>query len=104
MMKDEKILTLHPQDKKGVNISLSKYEQIKGFILDTLRVKKKISFEMLTKLANAKLSGKFEGKVTWYIVTVKLDLEARGMIERISGTSPHQLRIPAKSRRPPKSV
>lgn len=95
----EKILTLHPRNKKGVNISLSKYEQIKRFILDTLRAKKEISFKVLTKLANAKLSDKFEGKITWYIVTVKLDLEARGMIERIPGTRPHQLRIPAKSRR-----
>jgi len=27
------------------------------------------------------------------VVTVKLDLEARGIIERIPKTSPHQLRI-----------
>ena len=33
-MKEERILTLHPQGKKGVNISIRKYELIKSFILD----------------------------------------------------------------------
>ncbi|NCS90332.1 MAG: hypothetical protein GW789_16590, partial [Ignavibacteria bacterium] len=37
--KDDKILTLHPQGKKGVNISLHKYEQIKNFILKTIKKK-----------------------------------------------------------------
>ncbi|MBK6828229.1 MAG: hypothetical protein IPG86_15860 [Chitinophagaceae bacterium] len=102
MKKESKILTLHPEGKKGVNISLTRYEQIKKFIIDTVRTKKEISFGALADLAVSKLTGKFDGKVTWYIVTVKLDLEARRMIERIPGTSPHQLRIPAKKPTDPK--
>jgi len=39
------------------------------------------------------LSEEFDGKVVWYIVSVKLDLEARGIIERIPKTSPHQIRL-----------
>lgn len=96
-MKEEKIMTLHPQGKKGVNISLAKYEQIKKFILDTIQTKNEITFEALTDLAVSKLTNKFDGKVIWYIVTVKLDLEARKLIERIPKTSPHKLRLTSKS-------
>lgn len=92
-MKEEKFLTLHPQGKKGVNISLAKYEQIKTFIISTIQKKKEITFEELTDLAMAKLTDKFDGKVIWYMVTVKLDLEARKIIERIPRTSPHKLRM-----------
>lgn len=91
--KEDKIMTLHPQGKKGVNISLAKYEQIKKFILDTLKTEKEITFEALTDLAVSKLTDKFNGKVVWYVVTVKLDLEARKIIERIPKTSPHKLRL-----------
>lgn len=89
----DKIMTLHPQGKKGVNISYAKYEQIKKFILDTIQTEKEITFEALTDLAVSKLTDKFDGKVIWYVVTVKLDLEARKLIERIPKTSPHKLRL-----------
>lgn len=95
--KEEKIMTLHPQGKKGVNISLDKYEQIKKFILDTIQTKKEITFEALTDLAVSEFTNKFDGKVIWYVVTVKLDLEARKLIERIPKTSPHKLRLTSKS-------
>ncbi len=32
------------------------------------------------------------GSVTWHTTTVKLDLEARGLIERIPGSKPQRLR------------
>lgn len=94
-MTEERILTLHPKGKKGVNILRNKYDFIKEFILQTIQKKGKISFEELADLAVQELSGSFDGKVLWYIVTVKLDLEARGIIERIPRTSPHELRMKA---------
>jgi hypothetical protein len=33
------------------------------------------------------------GSVSWYTITVKLDLEARGLIERIPGVKPQRLRL-----------
>ncbi len=37
----------------------------------------------------------FEGaSVPWYVTTVKLDLEARGLIERVPKKSPQHLRRP----------
>jgi hypothetical protein len=92
-MKDERILTLHPEGKKGVNISIKKYEMIKAFILDTIKRETEISYKDLNELAIKELSGKFDGSVSWYIVSVKLDLEARNMIERVPKTSPHKLRL-----------
>ena len=93
---EEKILTLHPQNKKGVNISKKKYDQMAAFILDTLSKVEIMTFSDMSDLAVKELTGKFEGSILWYFTSVKLDLEARGMIERIPKTSPHQLRLNQK--------
>ncbi|MBS4013332.1 MAG: hypothetical protein KGZ97_06175 [Bacteroidetes bacterium] len=92
-MSETKIVTLHPSGKQGVNILLRRYEVIKNFILSTLKESSEISFYELTDLAVKELSESFDGKVVWYMVTVKLDLEARKLIERIPKTSPHKLRL-----------
>lgn len=92
-MNEEKIMTLHAEGKKGVNILRRRYDTIKDFILKTIDVRGEISFDELTDLAVDNLSNTFDGKVVWYIVTVKLDLEARKEIERVPKTSPHKLRI-----------
>lgn len=93
MSKEEKFQTLHPQGKKGVNISKIKYDLIKDFILKTIKKNKQISYEEICDLAMEKVQPTFDGKVIWYIVSVKLDLEARGIIERVPKTSPHELRM-----------
>ncbi|MGW9685009.1 DUF6958 family protein [Flagellimonas sp. 2504JD1-5] len=93
MSKEEKIITLHPQGKAGVNILKRRYDFIKDFIIKTVSEKEPITFDKLGDMAIEELTESFDGKVLWYIVTVKLDLEARGTIERIPKTSPHQLRM-----------
>lgn len=92
-MNEEKIMTLHPEGKKGVNILRRRYDTIKDFILKTIDVRGEIGFDELTDLAVDNLSNTFDGKVVWYIVTVKLDLEARKIIERVPKTNPHKLRM-----------
>lgn len=92
-MNEEKIMTLHPDGKQGVNILKRRYDVIKDFILKTLKTKKEISFEELTDRAVKSLTKTFDGKVIWYMVTVKLDLEARKLIERVPKTSPHKLKL-----------
>lgn len=89
----EKILTLHPQGKKGVNIDRDKYDTIAKAIIDLIKKEGTITYEKLTDQLEEELKDTFDGKVGWYVVTVKLDLEARGIIERIPKTSPHQLRM-----------
>lgn len=93
MKNEERIMTLHPKGKKGVNILQSKYDLIKDFIIGKIEEHEEISYEEISDLAVSELSETFDGKVVWYIVSVKLDLEARGIIERIPKTSPHRLRM-----------
>jgi hypothetical protein len=90
---DEKILTLHPQGKQGVNISKQKYDTMKNAIIETLAEFNELTFSELTSKIHQKLAGKFDGSINWYVVTVKLDLEARGILERIPQTTPHQIRL-----------
>lgn len=80
-MKKEKILTKHPYGKTGRNIDLEKYETLKAAILAALR-KKELTHTELFAVLNSRLAGKFDGNVSWFGETVKLDLEARGTIER----------------------
>lgn len=88
-----KILTLHPEGKKGTRIDLKKYSQIKSAILAALESLDEASLDDLVKAVEEIVRDQFEGKVVWYVVTVKLDLEARKIIERIPKTSPHRVRL-----------
>ena len=89
----EKIMTKHPQGKSGVNISRVKYDTVKAAIIDTLQQNDSLTFTALTEQVNQALAGNFDGSISWYVTTVKLDLEARGVIERIPNSSPQQLRL-----------
>ena len=92
-MAEEKIMTLHPQGKQGVNIDRTKYETMKEAIIQTINAQEGITFADLNTAVSAQLEGKFEGSIGWYLTTVKLDLEARHIIERIPNKSPQQLRL-----------
>ena len=80
-MAEEKILTKHPQGKTGRNISKKSYDTLKTAILTALRKKELTHTELFDQL-NKNLKGKFDGNISWYGETVKLDLEARKIIER----------------------
>ncbi len=92
---EERIETRHPQGKKGVNILKRRYEQVREALLHILQENGgEMTFEALSDKAEKKLiQDQFDGKPLWYIVTVKLDLEARGVLTRIPKTSPHRLRL-----------
>lgn len=89
-----KITTLHPQGKQGVNINAEKYTRIKEAILQILETGGEIPFIDLAPAVGKRLA-RFDGSIGWYTTTVKLDLEARGVIERISGSSPQRIRMVA---------
>lgn len=92
-MGEEKIMTLHPDGKAGVNILKRRYDVVKDTLLKILEKEGQITFESLADKIVAAIEKDFDGKPLWYIVTVKLDLEARGIIERIPKTSPHKLKL-----------
>lgn len=85
-------MTLHPEGKNGVNISKKKYDIICDYILKKIHQHKEITFKELFEKGPDEIKN-FDGKVGWYIVSVKLDLEAQKIIERIPKTSPHKLRL-----------
>lgn len=91
-MKAEQIQTLHPQPgKTNKSISLEKYTQIRNTILNLLEGVELTHTELMEQLYN-EVKNNFEGGVQWYGETVKLDLEARKIIER-TGTKPERYRI-----------
>lgn len=91
-MKEEKIQTLHPQPgKTNKNISLKKYEVIKDHLLAILAQEEPNHTELMEKLYQ-RLKDSFEGGVQWYGETVKLDLEARGIIGR-TNSKPERYRL-----------
>ncbi len=91
-MKDETIQTLHAQaGKKNKVISLAKYHMIKENILSILSGTELTHTELMEKLFE-NVKDIFEGGVQWYGETVKLDLEARKLIERTK-TKPEKYRL-----------
>jgi len=93
-MAEEKILTKHPLGKSGKNISRQKYDALKQAILSALHNKELTHTELFEEL-NERLKSKFSGNVSWYGETVKLDLEAKRMIER-SASKPQKYRLKSR--------
>ncbi len=79
---EEKNLALHPdKNKQPVRIDKAKYEMMRAAIISALHA------------MQDKLAGRFEGSIMWYVTTVKLDLEARKIIQRVPKSSPQRLRL-----------
>ncbi len=94
-MKEEKIQTLHPDSRKTNKlISLKKYNLIKENILSILKDCEPTHTELMEKLYT-NVKDNFEGGVQWYGETVKLDLEAREMIERTT-SKPEKYKLTTK--------
>jgi hypothetical protein len=91
-MKTETIQTLHPlPGKTNKRISQEKYNLVKENLLSILKGFELTHTELMEKLY-ANIKDSFEGGVQWYGETVKLDLEARKIIER-TGTKPDKYRL-----------
>jgi hypothetical protein len=86
---ETKIQLTHPAGKKAVRIAESKYEILKKAILNCLRLNGELTHtEILQAITKEfiKRKIKFEGSVEWYMESVKLDLEAKKEIKRITGS------------------
>jgi hypothetical protein len=93
-MTAEKILTKHPLGKTGRNIDREKYDVVKNAILSALR-RNALTHTQLFGHLNKMLKAKFSGNISWYGETVKLDLEARKIIER-TASKPQKYRLKSK--------
>jgi len=90
-MENEKVPTRHPQGKRNQPVDKRDYETFKAAILSALRRHELTHTELLNELSKT-LEGKFSGNVGWHVMVVKLDLEARNVIERTS-SSPQKYRL-----------
>jgi hypothetical protein len=86
-----KILTKHPLGKKGKNIDRKKYETLKKAIVLALRKSDLTHTDLFSRL-NKSLKNRFSGNISWYGETVKLDLEAKKIIER-TASKPQKYRL-----------
>ena len=93
-MTAEKILTEHPLGKSGKNIDRKKYDALKNAIVSVLRKHELTHTELFNRL-NKKLKGNFSGNIGWYGETVKLDLEAKEIIER-TASKPQKYRLKSR--------
>lgn len=93
---DDRIMTLHPQGKQGVNIMRDKYEAVRNCLLEAVPndqtgvALSSIAGSIAPKLPQDLFPG--GEKVTWYVMAVKQDLEARGLIEQTPHVKPQHLR------------
>jgi hypothetical protein len=91
-MAGAKVMTRHPQGKRGRTIPEADYELFKRAIVSTLRGRELTHTELVDQLQQRLRRG-FDGNISWYAMTVKLDLEARRIIERTAST-PQRYRLP----------
>lgn len=91
-MKKETIQTLHPiEGKTNKKIDLDKYKFIKEHLLNIIDKSEPTHTELMEELFS-RVKDDFKGGVQWYGETVKLDLEARQIIERTK-TKPEKYKL-----------
>ncbi|HEY3405446.1 MAG TPA: hypothetical protein VGK59_18815 [Ohtaekwangia sp.] len=88
---DEIIWTYRPDGKKGTQISRAQYNLLASFILNVLNAHEEVTLQQLLEKAQAEISESIDSDVAWYILQVKLDLEARDLVRVIS--SSHNRRL-----------
>ena len=97
---EEKVGCRTPAERRdGVtNIPKWKFDAIRGAILSVLAAGD-TKWGDLTDAVRARLSANElarMGKLGWHVVSVKLELEVRGEIERVDGAKPQLLRLAGK--------
>jgi hypothetical protein len=90
-MTQEQVLTKHPLGKSNKPVDKRDYETFKAAILTALRRKELTHTELLSEITRS-MKGRFSGNVGWHVMVVKLDLEARRLIERTS-SRPQKYRL-----------
>ncbi|HQR33896.1 MAG TPA: hypothetical protein PLK30_14260 [Blastocatellia bacterium] len=91
---EEKILTRNPDAaKQGFNISKQKYDATRSAILASLANGTELTLKELFAAVSKHLNDELNSSIKWYATVVKLDLEARKVIERVPKAKPHRIRL-----------
>jgi hypothetical protein len=83
--------------KKPTRIAKWKYDLVRTAILAVVSSDDQgVEFSQLPQLVEGQISAddlERLGSVSWYTTTVKLDMEVKGVIERVAGSKPQRLRV-----------
>jgi hypothetical protein len=81
----ETIFTKHPQKgRSGKEISKQKYEAIRIALTEVLTLVSPLNEQEVTRVVEERLQKTpFPGDIGWYVHTVLLDLEARGVVQKV---------------------
>lgn len=78
------ITTTHPRTGSKLNIDAAIYEPFKAAILQSLKGSKGKTFteltEDVTRIIRKKMPD-FKKSIPWYTISIRLDLESRGLVE-----------------------
>jgi hypothetical protein len=84
VVKNKKIIVTHPATGTERKFDSAIYEPLKAAILQSLKGTRGKTFTELTddvvKVIRKKMPG-FKGSIPWYTISIRLDLETRGMVE-----------------------
>ena len=87
----DRVLALHPFKDQPVRLRGDRYAVAREAILDALRQRGPLTLDALVEATAERID---PGVCTaqWYVRTVKLDLEARGVLARVN-SRPHRVRL-----------
>jgi hypothetical protein len=91
-----KIQLKHPMGKKAIRMAPQKYHAIENALLNCLRVNESLTHSEILKAITDDLSENkinFEGSIAWHMEWVKLDLEARKVIVKITDSFPFKYKL-----------
>lgn len=74
------VTTLRPDGKKGFTMKKHYYESLSVYILSKVSTEENLTLPQLLEYAQRDLPCDSESMKSWYILQVKLDLEARDLI------------------------
>ena len=84
MTKAVKSTTTHPRTGRNMDIDAGIYNPVKAAILQSLKGSKGKTFSELsadvTKIAKKKMPD-FKKSIPWYTISIRLDLETKGIVE-----------------------
>jgi hypothetical protein len=73
-------MTLHPDNRQGIRMRFDLYFEIKSAILELLDGDNVIPISVLISELHSRFYDQLGANTGWYVMNVKLDLEARGFI------------------------
>jgi hypothetical protein len=75
------VQTVRPGGKKGIVLAKQIYDEFRQFIVQVLETEEDVTTNKLIDLARETFTEGLDGDMGWYILQVKLDMEARGWIK-----------------------